>query len=291
MTCQHVHLALRSDEELNAIFKKCVIREGGVLPSIQGKLLQPVVRDIPPYTDFEGVMFAKARDAAAASGAPFGVFVDPRTGLHMGAHIADKAAPTGEDTRFFPLPLLDAMSAESQQDRRRLAEAALSEEERAMMKAEGHRIRCYKEEKRIRNFCISEERFKQGWSRQSPARFHQRRLREVRWARRAGSYTVPPEMFTSLCRIVGQDYKTGLEFTAEAIECLQTLTEAYMVRLAEDSQLNAVYNKRVQVQEEDIEAAWHIRGERRGFREYISCLNEANSTVRYDVLSNLAKRS
>jgi histone H3 len=230
------------------MFKTCVFREGSALPNIHKSL--ELTQDIPVFTEFEKIMFAKAQRAAAGCGAPYGVFVDPRTGLHMGASLAEEGQTMDKFTQFFPMPLLDALSAESQQERRRMAEAALSAEERTMMKEEGYVIR----------YTVDEEPSEDGWGRQSTARFQQRRLTEVRQAQRSVSYAIPPDVFQRICREIGQDFKSELLYTAEAIECMQTLTEAYVVGLAGESQLNALHGNRVQVRARDFQLAQHMRG-------------------------------
>jgi histone H3/H4 len=246
--CRHLLLAVRGDEELDTLFKKCAFREGGVIPHVHTSLTSQT-EGVPAYTPFEGAMFAKAKAAAAASGAPYGVFVDPRTGLHMGAYMRNEATPTDKTTEFFPLPLLDALSAESQQDRRRMAEAALSKTEREMLEKEGYVIRCTNQE----------NPFEQGWGRQSLDRFRLQRLREVRWEQRSNSYSIPPDVFALMCMEVAQVFQDGITFTAEAVECLQTYVEDCVVCLAEDCQHNAIHGNRVQVQPNDLHLTRRIR--------------------------------
>ncbi len=249
--CRQLLLAVRGDEELDTIFEGCIFREGGIIPHIH-KTLTGEIDDTPEYSPFERVMFLKARAAAAQLGAPYGVFVDPRTGLHMGVVVSKVPVVTIEDAEFFPLPLLDALSADSQQDRRRMAEGVLTLEERAMMKAEGYVVRCTNEENPL----------EQGWGRQSLKRFHIQRMRQARWEQRSSSYIIPPNVFTRMCQEVGLGLKANLQFTAEAIEFLQTLVEGRVVRLAEESQLSAIHAKRFLVLPKDSQLVRRIRSER-----------------------------
>ena len=238
ISSRHLLLAVRNDEELDSMFTSCVFRESGAFPHIH-KVLIP--RDAPDADEgaassFIATMVAKAKSAAAESGAPCAVFVDPRTGLHMNG--------------YAHMPLLDALSAETQQMRRRLAVDALSDAERTLMKAEG--------------YCILEEdEEEEGWSREPLRKLHERRVKEIRDAQRSSDYIFPSKVFARMCSEVGQDYKTDLSFTAEAIECLQCLTESYLVGLAQDTCLSAIHAKRFMVMPKDLQLARRMRGERR----------------------------
>jgi hypothetical protein len=111
ISSRHIMLAVYNDEELHAMLvrrNKCVFREAGRLP----KVLEPVLMHPPlegaeddddgdddddgtgkktpaeefrdGYSAFEVSLFSKAKRAAEEMGSHFGIFVDPRTGLHMG---------------------------------------------------------------------------------------------------------------------------------------------------------------------------------------------------------------
>ena len=233
------------------MFTRCVIREGGVVPCIHNILLpRPIAGEAQEATTpFENMMLAKGLAAAAAIGNPCVVFVDPRTGLHMG--IAEDI-DENNDVVLQHLPLLDALSRESQQERQRMAEAALSEEERAMMKAEGYCV--------IHDDAADAEAL--GWARESLSALQRRRLNEIRKEQRSTGYIFPHTAFNRLVEEIGQDFMTDLYYSAEAMECMQALSEAYLVGLAEEANISAIHARRCEVQPKDIQMARRIRGER-----------------------------
>ena len=262
--CQHIQLAVSNDEELSAMFnreQKCVFREGvGVIPYIPQCILC-----LPPkeeeeekererdrvrsrerksvkveHSAFEVTMFSKATRAAEEIGAPFGIFVDPRTGLHMGVTICEED-PTGKYTVVRPLPVLDAMSSLTREQRHSLAEAALTDDERAAMKAEG--------------FFTNYE---------TVDAVRRRRIREIKAEQRSSAYIFPSSVFNRLVNQIVRDYELGVEFTAEAVESIQALTEDYLVKLSEDVNLLAYTSesKRLVVEAKDVQLARRIRGER-----------------------------
>jgi histone H3 len=158
----------------------------------------------------------------------------------------------GDETFFFPLPQLDALSAETQRQRRCLAEAALNEEDRALMRAEGFHVTWEEDD---------EEKEEQRWGRQPLRHLQIQRLREIRWAQAQSGYIFPPHVFGTLCTEIGQ-VKLGLRFTAEDVECLQACTEDHLVSLVEDILLNTVHSNRLQLHPKDIQLARLVRGER-----------------------------
>ena len=68
--------------------------------------------------------------------------------------------------------------------------------------------------------------------------------------------------FQRLVREIGQDYKTDLRFSKEAVTLLQYAAEHYLVKLLEDTNLNAIHAKRQKIEPKDIQLARRIRGER-----------------------------
>lgn len=68
--------------------------------------------------------------------------------------------------------------------------------------------------------------------------------------------------FQRLVREIGQDYKTDLRFSKEAVALLQYAAEHYLVKLLEDTNLNAIHAKRQKIEPKDIQLARRIRGER-----------------------------
>jgi histone H3/H4/ubiquitin len=68
--------------------------------------------------------------------------------------------------------------------------------------------------------------------------------------------------FQRLIREIGQDYKTDLRFSKEAMTLLQYAAEHYLVKLLEDANLSAIHAKRQKIEPKDIQLARRIRGER-----------------------------
>ena len=68
--------------------------------------------------------------------------------------------------------------------------------------------------------------------------------------------------FQRLVREIAQDYKTDLRFSKEAVTLLQYAAEHYLVKLLEDTNLNAIHAKRQKIEPKDIQLARRIRGER-----------------------------
>ena len=67
--------------------------------------------------------------------------------------------------------------------------------------------------------------------------------------------------FQRLVREIAQDYKTGLRFQSAAVLCLQEASEAYLVRLFDDTNLCAIHARRVTIMPKDILLVRRIRGE------------------------------
>lgn len=69
--------------------------------------------------------------------------------------------------------------------------------------------------------------------------------------------------FQRLVREIGQDYKTDLRFSKEALILLQYAAEHYLSSLLEDANLGAIHAKRQKIEPKDIQLARRIRAERR----------------------------
>ena len=65
-----------------------------------------------------------------------------------------------------------------------------------------------------------------------------------------------------LIQEISQDFKTDLRYTAEAVYTIQSVAEAYLARLFDDTNLCAIHAKRVTVMPKDMQLARRIRGER-----------------------------
>jgi histone H3 len=72
----------------------------------------------------------------------------------------------------------------------------------------------------------------------------------------------PHYAFAALVAEIGQDFKTDLRYTPEALGAIQAATESYLIGLFEDANLEAIHAKRCHIQPKDIQIARRIRGER-----------------------------
>ncbi|KAM9354462.1 uncharacterized protein KZ484_012617 [Pholidichthys leucotaenia] len=88
-------------------------------------------------------------------------------------------------------------------------------------------------------------------------------LREIRRYQKSTGLLIHKLPFQSLVREIAQDFKTDLRFQSSAVMALQEASEAYLVGLFEDTDLCAIYAKRVTtIIPKDIQLARRIRGER-----------------------------
>ena len=88
-------------------------------------------------------------------------------------------------------------------------------------------------------------------------------LRKIRYYQKQSSCLhIGMLPFQRLVREIGQDYKTDLRFSKEAVTLLQYAAEHYLVKLLEDANLNAIHAKRQKIEPKDIQLARRIRGER-----------------------------
>ena len=92
-------------------------------------------------------------------------------------------------------------------------------------------------------------------------------LREIRKYQKSTELLIRKMPFQRLCREICDDIQTAkreekLRFQASAILALQTMAEAYLVGLFEDTNLCAIHANRVTIMPKDIRLARRIRGER-----------------------------
>ena len=87
-------------------------------------------------------------------------------------------------------------------------------------------------------------------------------LREIRRYQKSTELLIRKAPFNRLVREIAQDFKTDLRFQSAAIMALQEASEAYLVRLLEDSNLCAIHARRVTITPRDIQLARRLRGER-----------------------------
>ena len=67
--------------------------------------------------------------------------------------------------------------------------------------------------------------------------------------------------FMRLIQEISQDFKTDLQYPAEAVYTIQSAAKDYLARLFEDTNLFAIHAKRVTVMPKDMQLARRIRGE------------------------------
>jgi histone H3 len=87
-------------------------------------------------------------------------------------------------------------------------------------------------------------------------------LREIRRYQKSTELLLRKRPFQRLVREVAEEFKEDLRFNSHAILALQEASEAYLVKLFEDTNLCAIHAKRVTIFPKDIHLARRIRGER-----------------------------
>ena len=87
-------------------------------------------------------------------------------------------------------------------------------------------------------------------------------LREIRFFQKSTKVLLRKLPFKRLCQEVAEEFRKDLRFQPNAILALQEASEAYLVGVFEDSNLEAIHAKRVTIQPKDIVLARRIRGEK-----------------------------
>ncbi|XP_050624893.1 histone H3.3C-like [Macaca thibetana thibetana] len=87
-------------------------------------------------------------------------------------------------------------------------------------------------------------------------------LGEISRYQKSTEFLIPKIPLQRLVREIAQDFKTDLRFQSAAMGALQEASEAYLVGLFEDTNLCAIYAKRVTIMPKDIQLARRICGER-----------------------------
>lgn len=94
-------------------------------------------------------------------------------------------------------------------------------------------------------------------------------LREIRRYQKSTDLLIRKAPFQRLVREIARDFVNEtyygakeLRFQSSAIFALQEATEAYLVSLFEDTNLNAIHAKRVTIMPKDIQLARRLRGEK-----------------------------
>jgi len=93
-------------------------------------------------------------------------------------------------------------------------------------------------------------------------------LKEIKRYQQTTELLIPRIRFQRLVREITVDFQGDdrtLRFQSAALLALQEATEAYMVRLFEDTNLCAIHAKRVTIMPRDIQLARRIRGDNIAF--------------------------
>lgn len=85
-------------------------------------------------------------------------------------------------------------------------------------------------------------------------------LREIRRYQQTTELLIRKSPFQRLVREIAQEIKADLRFQSAAICALQEASEAYLVELFEQTNLNAIHAKRVTIKPKDMQLARRIRG-------------------------------
>ena len=87
-------------------------------------------------------------------------------------------------------------------------------------------------------------------------------LRDIRRYQKSTELLIRKLPFQRLVKEVAQDFKVDLRFQSHAIMALQQASEAYLVRLFEDTNFCAIHAGRVTIMPKDMQLARRIRGSR-----------------------------
>lgn len=84
-------------------------------------------------------------------------------------------------------------------------------------------------------------------------------LREIRRYQKSTELLLRKAPFQRLVREIAQDIKEDLRFQSSSIAALQEASEAFLVKLFEDSNLCSMHSKRVTIMPKDLDLAKRIR--------------------------------
>ena len=242
VSCRHVMWAIRGDAELDSMFKSCIIRDGGVIPHIHKLIVLPTMDG--DGNDFKSSAFETLLKVKANGSA----FIDPRTGRHSFFEDSDDDSADEYGSTLRRAPVLDAMCQESLAERVALARQALSPEELALMKSEGM-------------FLCSDQN-DVGWAEPSLTELHRRNQADICRMQKSHHKIFNAHCFGRLVESIAREINAmGRFFTAEAMECMQTLTEGYLVDFLDCSVANAVHADRKYLEAKDLHLTKRMRGE------------------------------
>ena len=87
-------------------------------------------------------------------------------------------------------------------------------------------------------------------------------LREIRRYQKSADLLIRKLPFQRFVREITQDFKGDLRHQSTGVLALQEALEAYLLSLAEDTNVCAIHARRVTIMPKDIQLARRIRGER-----------------------------
>ena len=87
-------------------------------------------------------------------------------------------------------------------------------------------------------------------------------LREIRKYQKSTELLIRKLPFQRLVREITQDFKSDLRYQGSAVLALQEATEAYIIGIFEDTNLNAIHAKRVTIIPKDVKLTQRLRGEK-----------------------------
>ena len=87
-------------------------------------------------------------------------------------------------------------------------------------------------------------------------------LREIRKYQKTTALLIHKHPFQRLVREIAQAHRPDLRFQSAAVMALQEASEAYLVRLFEDTNLCAIHAKRVTIMPKDMQLARRIGGKK-----------------------------
>ena len=87
-------------------------------------------------------------------------------------------------------------------------------------------------------------------------------IREIKHYQKSTGHLIRRAPFQRLVREVTLDYKSDLRFEPNAMEALLEASEAYLVGVFEDTNLEAIHGKRVTIMPKDVQLVRRIRGEK-----------------------------
>ena len=86
-------------------------------------------------------------------------------------------------------------------------------------------------------------------------------LREIRKYQQGTDLLIRKLSFQRLVKEISADYKTDLRFQSSALLALQEASEAFLIKLFQDTQLCALHAKRMTIMAKDMQLARRLRGE------------------------------